>query len=120
MHDINLKAGMAFPVGGALTDRSVPLKFAMGDNEAKIPPRCAQVMQCEEPINPIEIARALFDRGCRLSRFHNIPYQNYVLGKSPHEHQPGKSVPAPGSWRGLESKAAKVAYTRAAAHRHAR
>jgi hypothetical protein len=69
-HEINLQAGMASPVPDALTDRGVPFVFTTGDNEAKIPPRWAQVMQCEEPINPIEIARALFDRGRQLSRFH--------------------------------------------------
>ncbi|GJE45737.1 response regulator [Methylobacterium soli] len=58
--DINLWDEMAYPVADALHDRNVPFVFATGYDKGVIPRRYEAVRRCEKPVEPIEVARALF------------------------------------------------------------
>ena len=58
--DINLWDEMAYPVADALRDRGVPFVFATGYDKGVVPKRYDAVRHCEKPVEPSEVARALF------------------------------------------------------------
>lgn len=58
--DINLYEVMSYPVAEALLARGVPFVFATGYDKAALPERYAHVPHCEKPVEPYQLARALF------------------------------------------------------------
>ena len=58
--DVNLHDVMVFPVADALSERGVPFVFATGYEQSAIPARFTDVRRCEKPVEPRQIATALF------------------------------------------------------------
>lgn len=58
--DINLQGHKAYPLVDALRARAVPVVFATGYDCGVIPARYADVPVCEKPIQPSQVAAALF------------------------------------------------------------
>ncbi|MGU3540827.1 response regulator [Methylobacterium sp. A54F] len=58
--DLNLRGEMAFPLADALLGRGVPFVFATGYGLDAIPARFARIRHCLKPVEPRELARALF------------------------------------------------------------
>lgn len=58
--DVNLQGAMSWPVADALLRRGVPFVFATGYDRAAIPARYAEIVSCEKPVTPDNIAKALF------------------------------------------------------------
>ncbi|KQO85499.1 response regulator [Methylorubrum extorquens] len=58
--DINLHEVMRYPVAEALLARGVPFVFATSYYKAALPERYAHVPHCEKPVEPSQLARALF------------------------------------------------------------
>ena len=58
--DINLQGEMVFPLADALTARGVPFVFATGYDRTMVPPRYAEIVHCEKPVEPRTIAIVLF------------------------------------------------------------
>jgi CheY-like chemotaxis protein len=58
--DINLRGEMAFAVADALIARQIPFVFATGYDQEVIPEKYAHIAHCEKPIEPRQIAKALF------------------------------------------------------------
>ncbi len=57
--DVNLDGELAFPAADALIDRSVPLVFTTGYDEAALPEQYRQYPRCEKPISISRITSAL-------------------------------------------------------------
>lgn len=51
---------MAYTLADALRGRGVPVVFATGYDRGAIPERYADVPLCEKPIQPEQVARAIF------------------------------------------------------------
>ncbi len=58
--DINLQGEMAYALADALRARSVPIVFATGFDRGAIPDRYADIPLCEKPVDPQQVARAMF------------------------------------------------------------
>jgi len=58
--DINLQGEMAYALADALRARGVPLVFATGYDRGAIPERYADIPLCEKPVDPQQVARAMF------------------------------------------------------------
>ncbi|GGF80996.1 response regulator [Paracoccus acridae] len=58
--DINLGGEMVYDLVDALQAQGVPVVFATGYDPAAIPARYASVPLCQKPIDPEQIARAIF------------------------------------------------------------
>ena len=61
--DIKLNGGTAFPIAEALIKRDTPFVFATAYSETAIPALFSNIVACEKPVSPVEIARALFGYG---------------------------------------------------------
>jgi DNA-binding LytR/AlgR family response regulator len=61
--DIKLRGGTAFPVAEALIKRGTPFVFATAYSETAIPALFSNIVACEKPVSPVQIARALFGYG---------------------------------------------------------
>ena len=48
------------PVADALAARGIPFIFATGYDGITIPPRYADVIRCQKPVDPARLARSLF------------------------------------------------------------
>ena len=57
--DVNLGGEFAYPVADLLLERGIPFVFATGYDLADTPPRFANVVRCEKPINIRSVAQAL-------------------------------------------------------------
>ena len=58
--DINLLGEMAYTLADALRARGVPVVFATGYDRGAIPKRYADIPLCEKPVDPQQVARAMF------------------------------------------------------------
>jgi CheY-like chemotaxis protein len=59
--DINLQGEMAYVLADRLREQGVPIVFATGYDRDAIPERYANIPLCEKPIDPQQVARAMFD-----------------------------------------------------------
>jgi CheY-like chemotaxis protein len=57
--DVNLGGNPVFPLADDLIARGVPMIFTTGYDATALPPRFAQVVRCEKPINFGRITAAL-------------------------------------------------------------
>ena len=58
--DINLQGEMVFPLADVLMTRGVSFVFSTGYNREAIPSRFENIPQCEKPVGPEQVAKALF------------------------------------------------------------
>ena len=58
--DINLQGELAYTLADALRARGVPIVFATGYDRGAIPERYADIPLCEKPVDPQQVARAMF------------------------------------------------------------
>jgi hypothetical protein len=58
--DIELRGGTAYPIAEALVKRGTPFVFATGHSQTAIPAFFSNIVACEKPVSPEQIARALF------------------------------------------------------------
>jgi len=58
--DINLRGDLSYPVAEALRQKQVPFLFATGYDAWSLDPGFRDVTRCEKPIDPSQVARALF------------------------------------------------------------
>jgi CheY-like chemotaxis protein len=58
--DVELRGGTAYPIAAALVKRGTPFVFATGDGQTAIPASFSNIVACEKPTSPEQIARALF------------------------------------------------------------
>ena len=61
--DVELRGGTAYPIAAALVKRGTPFVFATGDGQTAIPAPFSNIVACEKPVCPVQIARALFGYG---------------------------------------------------------
>jgi CheY-like chemotaxis protein len=60
--DIELRGGTAYPIAEALVKRGTPFVFATGYSQTAIHASFSNIVACEKPASPEQIARALFGR----------------------------------------------------------
>lgn len=58
--DINLRGDMVFPLADALAGKRIPYVFATGYDSSAVPERYLDAPRCEKPVDPMEVAAALF------------------------------------------------------------
>ena len=58
--DIELRGGTAYPIAAALVKRGTPFVFATGYGQTAILASFSNIVACEKPVSPEQIARALF------------------------------------------------------------
>jgi CheY-like chemotaxis protein len=58
--DIELRGGTAYPIAEALVKRGTPFVFATGYSQTAIHAFFSNIVACEKPASPEQIARALF------------------------------------------------------------
>ncbi|OWV85467.1 transcriptional regulator [Rhizobium sp. N122] len=75
--DINLGGTMVFPVADALTKRNIPFFFATGYSRDVVPPRFADRIFVEKPLEMREVYDALSD--CRNQEMSSGEQKNLVL-----------------------------------------
>jgi len=57
--DVNLGGDMAYAAADQLIERGVPFVFTTGYDLSALPPRFAEVVRCEKPINIRKVAQAI-------------------------------------------------------------
>lgn len=63
--DVDLRGEMIFPVAGTLENYGVPFLFTTGYDQSVIPQRFSNIIRCEKPVHPQDVANILV-RLCRL------------------------------------------------------
>lgn len=58
--DINLQGEMVYALADRLRERGVPVVFATGYDRSAIPDLYADIPLCEKPVDPQQVARAMF------------------------------------------------------------
>lgn len=58
--DINLQGEMAYALADALRARGVPVVFVTGYSRSAVPERYADIPLLEKPVDPRQVARAMF------------------------------------------------------------